>query len=122
MEEEPEEEEDIPPIEPPHPVLSDFEEAQLRSCLDKIRDIVGDSVPDGVLVEAVIQNQFDVDKSLDVILNSSSSSSVPVGEKNSKLINTLIKLVDKVCSNTLLPPHSYLSGIRSIVFVFIFIF
>lgn len=77
VEEEPEEE-DIPPIEPPHPVLSDFEEAQLRSCLDKIRDIVGDSVPDGVLVEAVIQNQFDVDKSLDVILNSSSSSSVPV--------------------------------------------
>ncbi|XP_017304218.1 HBS1-like protein isoform X3 [Diaphorina citri] len=81
VEEEPEEEEeDNPPVieSPPHPVLSDLEEAQLQSCLDKIRDIVGDSVPDSVVVDTVIRNQFDVDRSLDQILNSGSSGSVPV--------------------------------------------
>lgn len=80
VEEEPEEQEDSPPTveTSPRPVLSELEEAQLRSCLDKIRDIVGDSVPDTVVVDTVIQNQFDVDRSLDQILNSGSSGSLPV--------------------------------------------
>uniref|UniRef100_A0A8D8QKG1 HBS1-like protein n=2 Tax=Cacopsylla melanoneura TaxID=428564 RepID=A0A8D8QKG1_9HEMI len=81
VEEEPEEEEEqsIATVEPPtRPTLSDLEEAQLLSCLDKIRDIVGDSIPDTVVVDTVIRNQFDVDRSIDQILNSESSGSIPV--------------------------------------------
>ncbi|XP_037698062.1 HBS1-like protein isoform X2 [Choloepus didactylus] len=42
--------------------------ARLYSCLDHLREILGDAVPDEILIEAVLKNKFDVQKALAVVL------------------------------------------------------
>lgn len=111
-EEEPEEEE--VEEENAHPPLSDLEEAQLRSCLDKIRDIVGDSVQDSVLVSTILNNAFDVDKSLDQILSShsgnqsTSSASVIDAPKPQRVrtLRTTIATDSDVAKSDVLPTSS----------------
>ena len=42
---------------------------QLNSCLEELRNILGDSTPEHVLVDAVIKENFDLEKALNSILN-----------------------------------------------------
>ncbi|XP_063967976.1 HBS1-like protein isoform X2 [Lytechinus pictus] len=51
------------------PKLSDVDEARLQSCLDEIRNVVGDTTPEHVLIDAVVANKFDYERALDAILN-----------------------------------------------------
>ncbi|XP_025721466.1 HBS1-like protein isoform X2 [Callorhinus ursinus] len=48
--------------------LSGIDQARLHSCLDHMREVLGDAVPDDTLIEAVLKNKFDVQKALAVIL------------------------------------------------------
>lgn len=51
------------------PVLNDLEQAQLTSCLDEVRSVVGDSVSEKRIVETSIKFGYDINKILDDILN-----------------------------------------------------
>ncbi|XP_007427494.1 HBS1-like protein isoform X2 [Python bivittatus] len=48
--------------------LTGLEKAQLNSCLDRMREVLGDSVPEKMLVEAVLRSKFDIQQALDSIL------------------------------------------------------
>jgi len=56
------------------PHLSDQQEAQLLSCLDMIRDVIGDTIPDHIVTQTVIDNQFSGEKALDILLEKNSQS------------------------------------------------
>lgn len=49
--------------------LTEEDEARLMSCLDELRNVLGDTVSDTTLVQSVLDNQFDFTKALDEILN-----------------------------------------------------
>ncbi|XP_021495977.1 HBS1-like protein isoform X1 [Meriones unguiculatus] len=52
--------------------LSDIDQAHLYSCLDHMREVLGDAVPDDILTEAILQHKFDVEKALSMVLEQES--------------------------------------------------
>lgn len=57
------------------PDLGDEERIKLMSCLDEIRNIVGDTASDKVLVETLMACEYDMAKALDHVLNITSNES-----------------------------------------------
>lgn len=51
------------------PQLDPVTEAKLQSCIEKLEDILGDSYPEQSIINAVMFNNFDVEKALNQLLN-----------------------------------------------------
>ncbi|XP_013196155.2 protein HBS1 [Amyelois transitella] len=49
--------------------LEEDEEAKLMSCLDELRNVLGDTFSENILIQSVLKHKFDVTKALDDILN-----------------------------------------------------
>lgn len=60
------------------PTLTDEDRAKLQSCIEAIRDVIGEApVSEKQLVETILKHKFDCSKSLDEILNDMSRKSEP---------------------------------------------
>ncbi|CAG5123412.1 unnamed protein product [Candidula unifasciata] len=85
--------------------LSDLELAQLNSCLEEARNILGESVPESVMSDVIIQNQFNLEASVNQLLcqqdapkpqreprqrrNRSQASTTPVKTESDSSVNTV---------------------------------
>lgn len=49
--------------------MADDDRAKLESCIDEIRNVIGDAASDRQLTETILKNNFDSEKSLAEILN-----------------------------------------------------
>ncbi|XP_014590931.3 HBS1-like protein isoform X1 [Equus caballus] len=58
--------------------LSGVDQARLYSCLDHMREVFGDDVPDDVLIETVLKSKFDVQKALSMVLEQDSLQNLKV--------------------------------------------
>lgn len=52
--------------------LNEDDEAKLMSCLDELRNVLGDTISENLLVQSVLTHKFDFNKALDEILNNKS--------------------------------------------------
>ncbi|XP_032071777.1 HBS1-like protein isoform X2 [Thamnophis elegans] len=96
--------------------LTGLEKAQLNSCLDHMKEVLGDSVPEKMLVEEVLSKNFDIQKALDSILaqdnkqngKTKNEDNVIVGKPTKGLfcseifsnINHLTNLVENISDST----------------------
>ena len=55
--------------------------ARLYSCLDHMREVFGDAVPDDILMEAVLKNEFDVEKALSMVLEQDKMQNLKVNSE-----------------------------------------
>ena len=53
---------------------------RLNSCLEEIQNVLGDSVPDWSIIDAVIAHNFDCEKSLDFLLHQAGDASEDTDE------------------------------------------
>ncbi|XP_074600130.1 translation elongation factor EF-1alpha (GTPase) HBS1 isoform X3 [Brevipalpus obovatus] len=49
--------------------LSDIERTQLTSCVEELQNVVGETVPESLLLEKALKHRFSVEKALDEVLN-----------------------------------------------------
>jgi elongation factor 1 alpha-like protein len=54
--------------------LCELDEVRLRSCLEEMRNVIGDSIPEHILIDSVLKNEFNFSKALDDVLNSAASA------------------------------------------------
>lgn len=75
------------------------DETRLMSCLDELRNILGDTVSENTMIQSVLKHNFDYNKALDDILNSDksknkdSSTSKPVKPVITNTVKTTTALV-----------------------------
>ncbi|XP_038253240.1 HBS1-like protein isoform X2 [Dermochelys coriacea] len=79
--------------------LTGVDQARLYSCLDQMREVLGEAVPEQVMVEAVLNSKFDVQKALDLVLAQDSKQNVKT--KNEEAVTTgKTTKGDLLCSET----------------------
>ncbi|XP_046391086.1 uncharacterized protein LOC124159363 isoform X2 [Ischnura elegans] len=76
--------------------LSDIDQARLQSCLEEVRNVVGDSIAEQTVIEAVLRCEFNVEKALNMVLNNATGVSETGA---SKIQKTDLRKEKDVCSN-----------------------
>ncbi|XP_032825127.2 HBS1-like protein isoform X4 [Petromyzon marinus] len=81
LKEEDEECEEQPPANSNTLSLSDIDKARLHSCLEEMRNIAGDAFPEPVMVQAVLNSNFEMEKALDSLFLQSDKTRPEVKEQ-----------------------------------------
>ncbi|XP_067398363.1 HBS1-like protein isoform X2 [Emydura macquarii macquarii] len=66
--------------------LTGVDQARLYSCLDQMREVLGETIPEQVMVEAVLNSKFDAQKALDLVLAQDSEQNMKI--KNEEVVTT----------------------------------
>ncbi|CAK1548642.1 unnamed protein product [Leptosia nina] len=66
--------------------LSEDDETKLMSCLDELRNVLGDTLSDSILVHEVLKHKFDYSKALDGILNNNKQENANFKPEKPKVV------------------------------------
>uniref|UniRef100_A0A8B9MUD4 HBS1-like protein n=1 Tax=Accipiter nisus TaxID=211598 RepID=A0A8B9MUD4_9AVES len=71
--------------------LTEVDRARLNSCLDQMREVLAESVPEQTMVQAVLDSKFDVQKALDLVLSQGSKKNVKIKNENAVIVGNATK-------------------------------
>ncbi|KAM9261153.1 HBS1-like protein isoform 2-T2 [Cariama cristata] len=77
--------------------LTEVDRARLNSCLDQMREVLAESVPEQTMVQAVLDSKFDVQKALDLVLSQGSKQNVKTKNEDTVIVGKTTK-GDLLCS------------------------
>ncbi|XP_072188714.1 HBS1-like protein isoform X1 [Excalfactoria chinensis] len=71
--------------------LTEVDRARLSSCLDQMREVLAESVPDQAMVQAVLDSKFDVQKALDLVLSQGTKQNVKTKDEDDVIVRKTTK-------------------------------
>ncbi|XP_062428503.1 HBS1-like protein isoform X2 [Rhea pennata] len=71
--------------------LSGVDRARLNSCLDQMREVLGESVPEQAMAQAVLDSKFDVQKALDLVLSQDSKQNTKTKNEDAVIVGKTTK-------------------------------
>uniref|UniRef100_A0A8B9DPQ6 HBS1-like protein n=1 Tax=Anser cygnoides TaxID=8845 RepID=A0A8B9DPQ6_ANSCY len=71
--------------------LDEVDRARLNSCLDQMREVLAESVPEQTMVQAVLDSKFDVQKALDLVLSQGSKQNVKTHNEDAMIVGKTTK-------------------------------
>ncbi|XP_061234121.1 HBS1-like protein isoform X2 [Neopsephotus bourkii] len=84
--------------------LTEVDRARLNSCLDQMREVLAQSVPEQTMVQAVLDSKFDVQKALDLVLSQGSKQHVKTKNEDTLIVGKKTKgdllCCPKMCMDT----------------------
>ncbi|XP_072783018.1 HBS1-like protein isoform X1 [Taeniopygia guttata] len=66
--------------------LTEVDRARLNSCLDQMREVLAESIPEQAMVQAVLDTKFDVQKALDLVLSQGSKQNEKTKNKDAVIL------------------------------------
>ncbi|XP_075001971.1 HBS1-like protein isoform X11 [Calonectris borealis] len=84
--------------------------ARLNSCLDQMREVLAESVPEQTMVQAVLDSKFDVQKALDHVLSQGSKQNVKTKNEDALIVGKTTKGHVDAGKSTLMGHLLYLLG------------
>uniref|UniRef100_A0A803XXK4 HBS1-like protein N-terminal domain-containing protein n=1 Tax=Meleagris gallopavo TaxID=9103 RepID=A0A803XXK4_MELGA len=75
----------------PNHQLTEVDRARLSSCLDQMREVLAESVPDQAMVQAVLDSKFDVQKALDLVLSQDSKRNLKTKDEDAVIVRKTTK-------------------------------
>ncbi|XP_009976200.1 PREDICTED: HBS1-like protein, partial [Tauraco erythrolophus] len=71
--------------------LTEVDRARLNSCLDQMREVLAEAVPEQTMVQAVLDSKFDVQKALDLVLSQGSKQNVKTKNEDAAIAGKTTK-------------------------------
>nr|XP_033791774.1 HBS1-like protein isoform X3 [Geotrypetes seraphini] len=90
------------------PSLSGPDQARLYSCLDHMREVLGDSVAEQEMIQAVLSSKFDVSQALDLVLTRNDKQNMKTassGKSAKGALSCSVEGVSNVCNWSNLPKN-----------------
>ncbi|KZC12091.1 HBS1-like protein, partial [Dufourea novaeangliae] len=95
-------------------VLTDLEKAKLMSCMETVKNIIGDTIPDSEIKKKIVQSNFDAEAALDLVLKESSpkNNNTENSTMNACVMDNLYSLKNLTLNNSS-PTFSSLSELMT---------
>ncbi|XP_059323598.1 HBS1-like protein isoform X2 [Ammospiza nelsoni] len=93
--------------------LTEVDRARLNSCLDQMREVLAESIPEQTMVQAVLDAKFDVQKALDLVLSQGSKQNVKTKNKDAVILAKTTKGDLHCCPEMCVDTDSFSCGVDS---------
>ncbi|XP_008934908.1 PREDICTED: uncharacterized protein LOC103769463 [Merops nubicus] len=77
--------------------LTEVDRARLNSCLDQMREVLAESVPEEAMVQAVLDSGFDPEKALHLVLSKESKQNMKTPQEETVVVG---KMTKEMCTDT----------------------